>query len=431
MVVKKASDTCGAVFKFLFFSVFVFSLLLGIYLTINCKSISDDNTKIQYIDKWTVTDSSGKSFETGRTYNDDRAYTEDFTITSRLPKQINIDSVLCFMNRSNVKVYIGGELREDFDRFKDTGVPGGSLKEFYMTIPLSTSDAGDEVRIVRYKTDWNPLIVSETFITTYEGVYDYIVGKYGLAFGLSIVLLTASMLAIVVGIVLLVRKKQEIDMLYAAIGIFDVACWLLSVSQMTPFITRVYFVDGLMGFFFTMMMPFALLVYFNSIQKNRYRKCHSILFLISLINFVFFTILHFTGISSFQNSLFYIDSVLGIVIVSALITLIIDAVKGHLKEYPYTAAGILIFISSSIIEIVILNFFEVKSNEIPILIGLLFLLVFVVVSRSMISGGSDIILSRKSATRSLKKNRCSFISLKHLPERLMQRIHILTVIQAV
>lgn len=128
MVVKKASDTCGAVFKFLFFSVFVFSLLLGIYLTINCKSISDDNTKIQYIDKWTVTDSSGKSFETGRTYNDDRAYTEDFTITSRLPKQINIDSVLCFMNRSNVKVYIGGELREDFDRFKDTGVPGGSLK---------------------------------------------------------------------------------------------------------------------------------------------------------------------------------------------------------------------------------------------------------------------------------------------------------------
>ena len=134
-------------------------------------------TKIQYIDKWTVTDSSGKSFETGRTYNDDRAYTEDFTITSRLPKQINIDSVLCFMNRSNVKVYIGGKLREDFDRFKDTGVPGGSLKEFYMTIPLSTSDAGAEVRIVRYKTDWNPLIVSETFITTYEGVYDYIVGS--------------------------------------------------------------------------------------------------------------------------------------------------------------------------------------------------------------------------------------------------------------
>ena len=111
------------------------------------------NAPLKYIDKWTVLDSSGNKFNTGRTYVDNRAYDEDFTIITSLPENIKPGQILCFENRSNLKVYISGELRKSFDKINDTGIPGGYLKEFYVTVPLDANDSGAELKIIRYKTD--------------------------------------------------------------------------------------------------------------------------------------------------------------------------------------------------------------------------------------------------------------------------------------
>ena len=250
---------------------------------------------------------------------------------------------MCFMNGSDVSVYINGELRKNFKNVRDTGIPGGFLKEFYFQVPLSSSDGGAEIKIERVKTDRNPMVVSETFVSSSQGVYGYMVDKYGMNFFLSVVLFIASLLASVVGIVMRIWMRQSIEMLYAALGILDVACWLIAVSQFTPFVTGIYYVDGFMGFLFCMMMPFALLIYFNSIQKNRYRKVHAILFILSLVNMIFWTMVHFMGIQSLQKSIIYIDSVLGMVVVCVLGTLVIDIRKGYVRDYSYTAKGFFFF----------------------------------------------------------------------------------------
>ena len=154
MTSGKTSNKNMIFFKTVFFCLFIFSLIMGILLMNIVKYNSqNDSNRIDYIESWTVTDQSGNSFETGRTYNDQRAYTEDFTIVSKLSEHIRPESVLCFMNRSDVRIYIDGKMRYDFDRIKDTGIPGGSLKEFYITVPLKMSDAGAELRIERSKTD--------------------------------------------------------------------------------------------------------------------------------------------------------------------------------------------------------------------------------------------------------------------------------------
>ena len=381
MVVERKKQTYSLVFKAIFYCVFAFSLIMGFFLTNAVKDVSNCNKCIEYIESWTVTDSSGKSIQTGRTYDDVRAYTENFTIASKLPEKISNDSVLCFLDRSDVIVYINGELRKSFDRQKDTGIPGGSLKEFYITVPLSSADAGAELKIIRYKTDWNPSVVPETFVTTAEGVYNYMIERYGASFAMAMILFVASLIVTISGFAVRIWKKQTVAMLYAALGILDVACWLISVSQLTPFITRVYFVDGIMGFLFCMMMPFALLIYINALQKNRYKLCYAGLFVLSLANFILWTALHFAGIQSFQTSLIYIDLVLGFVVFCVLVTLLIDVKKGHVKEYPYAAAGFLVFLIMSVTEILMLIFFEHNSNEIPMLIGLLSLLVLVVVQQ--------------------------------------------------
>ena len=209
------------------------------------------------------------------------------------------------------------------------------------------------------------MVVPETFLTSGDGIYAYMAGRYGLAFGLSLVLFIAALLVTVIGIVMRLWYRQPIEMLYAALGVLDVACWLLSVSQLTPFVTRIYYVDGVMGFLFCMLMPFAFLIYINSIQKGRYRKCFIVLYCLSLLSFILWTVLHFSGVQSFQSSLVYIDSILGISVIGVFVSLLIDAKKGYIRDYPYTAVGFAAFLILSVFEIIMLIFFELKSNEIP------------------------------------------------------------------
>lgn len=98
--------------------------------------------------------------------------------------------------------------------------------------------------------------------------------KYGLGFVMTVVLLVASLLVMIIALIVQFMNKERMHMLYAALGVFIVACWPLSVSQYTPFIFEIYYVDGFMGFLFCMMMPFSLLIYINEIQNRRYNKLY-------------------------------------------------------------------------------------------------------------------------------------------------------------
>ncbi|MCR5608336.1 MAG: HD domain-containing protein [Lachnospiraceae bacterium] len=369
-------------FRTLYFCLFGLAIIIGIIFSIMVKNEYNDNDNIiTYIENWTVIDKNLSSFEAGRSYSDKRAYTEDFTAIAKMPDKIKDGQILCFMNMSSVSVYIDGHLRKDFNEKKDVVIPGGLLKEIYIQVPLSSKDAGAELKIIRKKTDRNPMIVSETIISSSQGIKNYMFHKYGITFILSVLLFVASLLAFFVGTVMRLWLRQQIDMLYAVSGIFNVACWLIAVSQFTPFICGIYFVDGFMGFIFCMMMPFGFMVYFNSLQKNRYRKVHVVAFIASIFNLFFWTTLHFLGIQSLLKSLFYIDLILGAIIVLMLYTLVIDLKKGNVKDYSYTAKGFLFFMVMALVEIIKVIYFENLINEIPMLIGLFGLLIMVVLQQ--------------------------------------------------
>ncbi len=380
MTVNGKTYNFGIFLKIVFFCVFAFSIIIGAYLTENSNSKLEYGN-VDYIEKWTVTDSSGKSFIAGRSYTDERALNEDFIITARLPDNIRSGQVICFQNRSNVKVYINGELRKSFDRVKDTGVPGGSMKEFYITVPIGDKDKGAELKMIRYSTDWNPVVVPETFITTSNGVYGYMISMYGLPFALTMVLFVASILVLIVAAFICIINKLSMDMIYAALGILNVSCWLLSVSQFTPFVTGCYYVDGLMGFLFSMMMPFPLLIYIDLLQKKRYHKTFVILFAISLANFIIWFVLHFTGVFSFQDAIGYIDAVLAVISLCVSITFFLDIRSGKIKTYNYTVVGFLTFVVFSLIEIIIIVFNQSDKSMISMIIGLVSLLVMVVIQQ--------------------------------------------------
>lgn len=369
----------GAILKILFFCVFSFCIILSIALIRHSRPESEN--QLNYIENWTVTDSSGERIQTGRKYMDKRALTEDFTITAHLPDTIRQGQVLYFQNRSSVKVWINGQLRTSFDRDKDTGVPGGTLKEFYITVPLGPEDAGAEVKMLRYRTDWNPVVAPETFVASPDDVNHYMVSMYGLPFALTIVLFITSILVLIVSIFICILNKLNMDIIYAAMGIFTVSCWLIAVLQFTPFITGIYFVGGLLGFLFSMLIPFPFLIYVDLIQKKRYHKMYAILFAISLINFILWSTLHFTGIFSFQKAIFYIDSVLAAMSLCFTVTFIKDMRTRQIKTYQYTAFGFLAFAISSLLEITLLITNKNNSNMISMIAGILSLLIMIIIQQ--------------------------------------------------
>lgn len=64
-----------------------------------------------------------------------------------------------------------------------------------------------------------------------------------------------------------------------------------------------------------------------------------------------------------------------------LVMLFIDVKKGYVMEHLYTALGFLVFAVMSIVEIIMFIFFEMNSNEVPMLVGLFYLLIFVVIQQ--------------------------------------------------
>ncbi len=359
-------------------------LAIGAFFFLKRYEVKDgDNYEKEYtyIDNWTVTDSQGNSFEVGRTYSDNRAFTEDFTVVSVLPDHIVHDSILCFGTRGNVEVYIGGVLRNDFNSTRDVRLPGGHAKSFYLLTPITSDDEGKELRLERHRTDRIPIVAPETVITSRGGLYTYLASKHGVTFLMAFILAVASLIVIITGVVMRVWYRQKINMMYAAFGILTVSGWIIFVSQLFPFIFGNRHIDGIMSFICCLMMPFAFLIYIDLIQKERYHRYYNILYVISLINLLVWSILHFAGVFSFAQSLKYLDFVLVLIMLSVFVLFIVDYRSGHMSEYRYTANGFIGFFAFALIEIIMLVFFQSRSNEIPMLCGLMTLLVFVVVQQ--------------------------------------------------
>ena len=367
--------------KIFFFVFLIFTIMFMVVYTIFDKRTAIKEDKVRFIEKWTVIDPDGNTFETGRSFRDNKVYNGDFTIISKLPDHISDNDVLCFGAHIEVSVYIGGSRERTLTVIDDEDVPGGHVKTFYVTIPLYAEDSGAEIRMVRNTTYDHPEVAPETFVSSMIGVYGFLFERYGLSFCLALVLLIFSLLVIIIGLAISLRQKKNIVMLYGALGVFIVGAWLATNSYLYPFIFGHYHLDGIANYMFCLMIPFGFILYVNSIQQGRYSKILTIILACSSVNAILWTVLHFAGILSYNKALVYIDIILGLIIMIGFGILIDDIRHGNFSKYKYTVIGFFGFLFFGAIEIYILMFMTLKNDDIPMLFGLAFLLVFVVMQQ--------------------------------------------------
>ncbi|MBR4344901.1 MAG: response regulator [Lachnospiraceae bacterium] len=380
-VKKGFSEIIATSVKVLMGVLLTFNIFVLIYFGIIDRADVWENEPISFIENWIVTDSKGNQFTTGRNFVSDEEIHEEFTIVSTLAQDIADNEYLFFLTRTDIAVYINGELRKDFIEDRDVNIPGGLVTKFYMTVPLKESDAGAEVKMVRPLALKDEELVPETFIGTRSAAFSYMLHNGGLSFFLAAIVLIFSIVVIIVSVVLKLWYKIKINMLYGALGILITASWLITDSFVCPFVFRVYYVHGLLNYMFGLMIPFALALYLNAIQGERYKKSVSALLILASFNAVVWPFLHFTGIVPFYNIRSFANGILAIITVLALYVVIKDAIKGNVSEYRYTFLGFLGFLICCTIELVIVLTIKTTNATLPMVIGLGVLLTFIVMQQ--------------------------------------------------
>ncbi|MBR4719789.1 MAG: response regulator [Lachnospiraceae bacterium] len=369
------------VFKVMFLLAFIYALALLISYSLKDRSAVWESDEPVYIMDWKVIDQNGDSFEVEAPYRDERLKNEDFTIISTLPDDIRDGSYICFITRGNVDVYVDGELRKSFDRLKDFSLPGGTVKNFYILVPVEPYDSGKEVRMTRYRTDRKLEVVPEIFVAGPGGIHSVLLDKYGTSFVMSAMLLVLSGFIILIAVGIQLGYRRTISLMYASMGIFITAGWIITDSYLYPFVFGHYHIDGVVNYVLCMMLPLAFLLYIDSIQKGRYRKAVIVMLVASFSSLVVFSLLHFTGIFTFPQALLYIDLILGIVVFGVFAILVIDVKRGHAGDYKFTLIGFIGFILFSILTILMLTFMAFKNEGVVMLFGLIFLLAFVIMQQ--------------------------------------------------
>ena len=368
------------VVKAVLFVSLIFTICIYIYYGVINRADVLAVEPVRFIENWNVLGKDGTEYAVGRGYVDEKAYYKDIVIRSTLPEDVEANEYLFFYTRKDVAVYVNGELRDDFVEERDVNIPGGSVKSFYLMIPLKESDAGAEIKIIRSSSINDGLIVAETFISTRFGAFAYMMQNGGLSFILSFIVLIFSFVALVVSIVLRFMYKMKIYMTYGALGIFIIAFWLLTDSFMFPFVFGVYHVNGVLNYLSCFMIPFAPAIYLNSVQRGRHKISVSVIMITAAVNGVLWPLLHFTGICPF----YYIRTIVNIILVgmavAAIVILVIDDVKGNVSDYRYTFVGFLGFLICCIIELSMI-LLTTTNESLPMVIGLAFLLVFVVIEQ--------------------------------------------------
>ena len=365
-----------------FFWIFLVLALMGLFLY----SCSDDNSPFSSeeeipMENWTVTDPEGNVFTAGSSYRSEGIRFGNFTVSAKLPEGLKEGDKFCMIIGGDVDIYVNGEFRNDFVASRDILVPGGCVKRFYHITPLYPEDSGKEIRFIRKDMTRRGFIYQNTFVASDVGLFSYLMSHYGLSFILEEILMIFSLVVVIVSIVLRYMYRRRIEMLYGAMAILVISGWLITNSFLYPFIYGNYHIDGIINYLLCLMMPFNLTFYLDALQHGRYRKIMNGVLISCVLSCIVWPILHFTEIFTFPKALLYIDIILGIQVLIVMGLLVYDTIRGHVKEYKYTAIGVAGFLVCSMFEIVILNFLPIMHEDVPMLIGLAFMLTLSVVQQ--------------------------------------------------
>ena len=298
---------------------------------------------------------------------------ETMVITTQLPADYNESSIALRSSLQDVKFYIDGQLRGDYNTRK-TRPFGKNSASRYVFCETSEKDAGKELRIeLTTYTDNYSGVVNEVWCGDKVDVWTHIFSEYGTETIIAFFILFAGIITILFSLALGVVYHTTFDMEYLGWCIMMGAIWMLGESKLRQlWISNASVLAG-MCFIVIMLCPIPILLYIDSVQKGRYTKLYHIMEELAFLNFLISTILQLSGKLDYIETMPVGHVIMGLTFFLILGTFIRDMCQNESRSYHLVLVGVIVAMIAALIEAVS-AYFVVSISGIFIGIGLLVLL---------------------------------------------------------
>ena len=321
---------------------------------------------------------------------------EVVTIMTTLSEDIKGGESIFFRpSLQDVTIYVDGDLRVHYDT-KKSRLFGENSPTKYVPLELVEEDAGKELVyqfVTQSKYAGN---IRKMYIGDDDGIWLFLLRASTPKALIAIGLLAAGLFCITACGVMRFIYKKKLELRFLAWAIVLCAVWMLSELDIRQMWVDNVSVVTLCSYWSLMLIPLALLLYMDEVQKTRYRKLYMIAIIYSSGVFLIETLLQIFDVIQFTDQLVYVH--IGIIFTAVCVgsTILTDIHKRRMKDYLTVGIGIVGFIILSIVELIWYYVSISTSKGMFLAIGLMFLLVM-----AIIQTGQDLLLSEKKKQQAI------------------------------
>lgn len=296
------------------------------------------------------------------------------TIETVLPEDISDISFAIRSMQQDFKIYVGDELRKEYSTI-ETQPFGKTSTITYVFFEVYKADGGETLRIEFMSDSSYAGYVSEVYMGDHVALWQNIIKNYAPSLIIAMFMLLVGISVSVLSIIVRFMYKTEVELLHMGNGIILASSWMIAESRMRQFIFPNSTMAVYLGFFMIMLLPYPIAAYMNKVQKCRYRIAYLAIYVAVAVNCVLATTLQVLQIKDFFETMMVSHIIIGMLIIIMTVTIILDIIRGYIKEYWAIAIGFVALMLGGIGEIIMVYINSSQYNGIPLCLGLVVFLI--------------------------------------------------------
>ena len=309
-------------------------------------------TRIATIDDWTLIAEDGSEKDITLPYREDSALNKTLRIKSTLPDDIPDGRAICIRSSiEDVTILINGRERAGY-KSDDLMFYTEHAPSAYVFARLTPEDSGAEVEIdITAKSSTYSGLINTVYYSSPRAIWLDVMQEGSVS---AIFAIALALLGVITIFVCLAFKRGRLDLkkpIYLGQSMVLIGMWIVSESRIRQIIFKNPSFTSYFAFILAGIMAFPVVLFFNEVQKKRYRKYYMLICLMMVLQAIVNAVLDFLKIRDFYSTKSFGHLWIILAVVTFIVTLIIDLVKGYIKEYPLIAVGIAVFMACAVVEI--------------------------------------------------------------------------------
>ena len=253
--------------------------------------------------------------------------------------------------KQDIYVYIDDELRYNYST-KDTRPFGKSSPGAIMFIPIHPTDDGKVIKIVFSGDNNYTGVIGSMILGTQYGVVHSVFEKEGWKVVCALFIMILGAIAFLIGVFIKVVYEKSMSLLFAGWLVNFAGLWALSESSMRQFLVPNFSLFSNMTYLSIIMIPFAEALYFDCLQRGKFRVVYMLACVLDIVLAIIGLILQFTEQADLVDTLFYSMILIVFCMAFFLATSIRDFIDGSVKEYWPEYIGIIGAIITGIYQMI-------------------------------------------------------------------------------